>query len=151
MRRQRNHFRAALLLVAVACSATACALAVDEESEAGTWQAELHDATDCAPVKLMCPAGYKIKELPSCNLVCVPLQGSECHEDADCGPIYCVTSPCVQPICRGRLCVEPKSKPSDGGGPRCGDGHCGHGEICCNDSCGICSPPDGVCIQTVCM
>ena len=39
-----------------------------------------------------------------------------------------------------------------GGGPgvRCGDGRCGAGEVCCNASCGICTPPDGVCTQQVC-
>jgi hypothetical protein len=25
------------------------------------------------------------------------------------------------------------------------------GEVCCNPSCGICTPPDGVCIQIACV
>ena len=33
----------------------------------------------------------------------------------------------------------------------CGDSVCGAGEVCCNASCGICTPPDGVCIQVVCL
>lgn len=32
----------------------------------------------------------------------------------------------------------------------CGDGFCDVGDVCCNDSCGICTPPGGVCTQQVC-
>lgn len=38
-----------------------------------------------------------------------------------------------------------------GGGPRCGDHHCGSGQVCCNSSCGICTPPGGFCTQQVCI
>lgn len=32
----------------------------------------------------------------------------------------------------------------------CGDATCGRDEVCCNASCGICTPPDGVCTQEIC-
>lgn len=32
----------------------------------------------------------------------------------------------------------------------CGPSACGNGEVCCNASCGICTPPDGVCTQQAC-
>lgn len=41
------------------------------------------------------------------------------------------------------------SDPSPGGEP-CGDTTCGEGLLCCNASCGICTPPDGACIQVIC-
>jgi hypothetical protein len=25
------------------------------------------------------------------------------------------------------------------------------GQVCCNESCGICTPPDGVCIMIACV
>ena len=38
----------------------------------------------------------------------------------------------------------------DGGGQKCGKSHCGAGQVCCNDSCGICTEPGGFCIQLFC-
>jgi len=35
-------------------------------------------------------------------------------------------------------------------GVSCGAVSCPTGQICCNASCGICTPPDGVCTQQVC-
>jgi hypothetical protein len=35
-------------------------------------------------------------------------------------------------------------------GVTCGRTICAPGEVCCNASCGICTPPDGACIQVVC-
>lgn len=32
----------------------------------------------------------------------------------------------------------------------CGPTTCSGGDVCCNASCGICTPPDGVCIQLAC-
>lgn len=32
----------------------------------------------------------------------------------------------------------------------CGPNTCAAGQVCCNASCGICTPPDGVCIQIAC-
>lgn len=35
-------------------------------------------------------------------------------------------------------------------GEPCGDHLCAEGQVCCNQSCGICTPPGGVCIKEVC-
>jgi hypothetical protein len=35
-------------------------------------------------------------------------------------------------------------------GEPCGAATCGHGEYCCNASCGICAPRGGVCTQQYC-
>jgi hypothetical protein len=35
-------------------------------------------------------------------------------------------------------------------GPACGKINCAVGEICCNPSCSICTPPDGMCTQQIC-
>ncbi len=32
----------------------------------------------------------------------------------------------------------------------CGDHLCPEGQVCCNHSCGICTPPGGMCIQEFC-
>eukprot|EP01084_Bolivina_argentea_P108153 193281_1 len=36
-------------------------------------------------------------------------------------------------------------------GVNCGGSRCKSGDVCCNDSCGICTAPDGVCIQVFCL
>lgn len=36
------------------------------------------------------------------------------------------------------------------GGQKCGASSCEEGTVCCNASCGICTPPGGVCIQLAC-
>src|SRR5688572_9379372 len=33
---------------------------------------------------------------------------------------------------------------------QCGDVVCGEGQVCCNSSCNMCSPPDGVCTALLC-
>jgi len=35
-------------------------------------------------------------------------------------------------------------------GPACGKLDCALGEVCCNPSCSICTPPDGMCTQQIC-
>jgi hypothetical protein len=39
---------------------------------------------------------------------------------------------------------------SGSAGESCGPKTCAGGEVCCNQSCGICTPPGGACIQTFC-
>jgi hypothetical protein len=39
---------------------------------------------------------------------------------------------------------------SAGEGVACGPRTCPAGQVCCNRSCGICTPPDGVCTQQFC-
>ncbi len=42
----------------------------------------------------------------------------------------------------------PDSEPQ--AGERCGAKTCPVGQVCCNASCGICTPPDGMCTQQFC-
>jgi hypothetical protein len=47
-------------------------------------------------------------------------------------------------VCYG-TCVPPKPA-----GEACGKVTCAAGEVCCNASCGICTPPNGGCVQLFC-
>jgi hypothetical protein len=40
--------------------------------------------------------------------------------------------------------------PATGGGVACGPRTCLAGQVCCNESCGICTEPGGVCTQQFC-
>jgi hypothetical protein len=42
--------------------------------------------------------------------------------------------------------VEPTTDPR----PECGPAMCEPGQVCCNRSCGICTPPGGLCTQQLC-
>lgn len=50
--------------------------------------------------------------------------------------------------------AEPKGSADErankGTGAECGGKRCAPGEVCCNKSCGICTPPGGVCTQELC-
>lgn len=43
------------------------------------------------------------------------------------------------------------SSATDGGSVSCGPTTCAAGEVCCNESCGVCTPPDGFCTDEVCL
>lgn len=45
--------------------------------------------------------------------------------------------------------APPPTTASSAGVP-CGEVTCTAGQVCCNASCGICTPPDGACIQLAC-
>jgi hypothetical protein len=45
---------------------------------------------------------------------------------------------------------EPVAGITPPGGPVCGMNTCNAGDVCCNASCGICTPPGGFCIQLAC-
>ncbi len=47
-------------------------------------------------------------------------------------------------------CLQRPGRPPTAGPTRCGDSVCGPGTFCCNESCGICAPLGGACIQIVC-
>lgn len=58
---------------------------------------------------------------------------------------------CETVLCKtGYSCKEVDGKPTCVPGTRCGPNVCEVGEVCCNYSCGICTPPDGVCITLWC-
>src|SRR2546423_832122 len=45
----------------------------------------------------------------------------------------------------------PADAGSDGGSTACGPTTCAAGTVCCNASCGICTPPGNGCIQIACV
>ncbi|MBI4699858.1 MAG: hypothetical protein HY744_01605 [Deltaproteobacteria bacterium] len=153
----RTVLRGGLLLIGGLASAAGCALAV--ESDGSEQMGEAADAIQprlCPEIAIMCVDGYRVKQLPNCNQICVPDEGFECSIDKDCGSIYCITTPCDQPVCRGHQCVIAANPPAHGpgngqGGKPCGDSVCGGSMYCCNASCGICAPLDGVCIMMACL
>ena len=59
----------------------------------------------------------------------------DCLSPPNCNP----NRPCVL-VCFGRC---EKKEP-------CGDGFCPAGQVCCNDSCGICTEPGGYCTEQFC-
>ena len=70
-----------------------------------------------------------------------------------CGCVKPVEDPCALIDCvPGSKCIvldkEPKCV-SDGSW-QCGKNVCAAGQVCCNASCGVCTPPDGVCTQQAC-
>lgn len=65
----------------------------------------------------------------------------------------CVEDPCNLIDCRsGALCIVQDGEPvcvSDGSW-QCGPTVCAAGQVCCNESCGVCTEPDGACTQQAC-
>jgi hypothetical protein len=112
---------------------------------------------DCDPNMGGADCGGICVENP-CNLVdCVPGNVCEVQDgEAVCVPATGGTNPCAFTLCPVNTeCIERDGeavcKPIGGGGDACGDVTCGAGQVCCNASCGICTPPDGACIQIACL
>ena len=63
-----------------------------------------------------------------------------CNAPPGCGA---AASP-VPAVCYGN-CRPAKD------GPACGTVRCAAGMVCCNDSCGICTPPNGGCTKQICV
>jgi hypothetical protein len=73
-----------------------------------------------------------------------------CVQSGNCDGMNCIeTQLCIIGYhFDSRLC---KCVPDAGQQPvPCGNSFCAAGDVCCNASCGICTPPDGVCIQIAC-
>jgi len=71
-----------------------------------------------------------------------------CTSSGNCGTTCVETMLCIQGYVfdqQSCSCV-----PSQTTGEPCGNGTCGANEYCCNASCGICAPLDGVCTQQAC-
>jgi hypothetical protein len=66
-------------------------------------------------------------------------------EDGDCkAPPGCGPGVGCPAVCYGN-CRPAKD------GPACGTVRCAAGMVCCNDSCGICTPPNGGCTKQLCV
>ncbi len=99
-------------------------------------------------------------------------EGKQCPDDQYCDlqSVRCVRAPCpavamcvegmhpcaVTTCAHGSRCESrdgqaqciPLESASDG--VPCGGATCEPGMVCCNASCGICTPPDGACTQQAC-
>ena len=87
----------------------------------------------------------------SCQLLC-----KNCPPNQLCLQVCELVGVCTSSCTRLALCVEGYHWDNaicaclpDAGQP-CGDRRCGAGEYCCNESCGICAPTGGFCIQIAC-
>jgi len=120
---------------------------------------------------IQCPGGGTCEDAPGdgcdparggadCGGVCRCLQLALCIQgfEFDSSPEVCACvpvreSPCALVDCRpGARCEVHDGEGicvSDGS-LRCGDATCGGGQVCCNDSCGICTEVGGACIQLAC-
>jgi hypothetical protein len=106
---------------------------------------------DCDPEQ----GGADCGGLCECNSIGLCIDGYRWDSSpnvCDCVPTY---DPCIAALCpTGTNCIsvsgEPVCVPLPPEGEPCGDTMCDAGMVCCNASCGICTPPDGACIQIAC-
>ncbi|KAI6475797.1 hypothetical protein MCOR04_004878 [Pyricularia oryzae] len=99
---------------------------------------------------------------PTCSLCAIP--GMACPM-LDCGHLPgtpAVTKPAVVdapgPRFSGSKIMKkprptmpaPYTSPKPKDGVACGNTTCAADQVCCNASCGICTPPDGACIMMFC-
>jgi hypothetical protein len=160
---------AAFAVTAVSCGiggeANISGSQTDEADQAIRWN-------PCATVR--CAAGYVCKARGR-HASCVPAPGTpSCVTDADCrlfsdyctgcdcralasnqpdpvcsgGGVACFVDPCFNKVatCQAGSCVASTAPV----GTVCGNTVCAAGDVCCNSSCGICTPPGGFCTQQVC-
>lgn len=129
--------------------------------------------TPCATVR--CAAGYRcvatgkiakcvpFLEVPDKSMLC---GSSVCGEGLECCNSSCGI--CVKPgmMCTQQFCEKeepvfpaptttsivpmPTVTKTPGLGSKCGDKKCASNQVCCNSSCGICTPPGGACIALYC-
>ena len=98
----------------------------------------------CEMVEVQCVA-------PPCDPIpnCVP--DEELQPSCDgvvCGAgLHCEM---VQPTCATTAPCYPAPQCVPDPGVPCGDVNCAPGLVCCNESCGICTPPGAFCTQQVC-
>lgn len=159
---------AALSLMALAACQSASAPLPEEPADL---LARGADSLFCGGIAgFECPPGY----------VCADDPTDDCHPDsggADCGGI-CQAPPsdCLLHGDRGYISLDPAEcaailflcaegytpffdecgcgcepdPPAPTRGEPCGRSSCGRGEYCCNESCGVCAPIGGSCIQVEC-
>jgi hypothetical protein len=130
-------------------------------------------AVTCGSGQVCCNASCGICTPPGgvcTQQVCDPPVG-QCRADADCrafsfmctgcdclalgpsepepvcpGPgVMCFADPCLnkKAVCQAGRCAIASAT-------SCGAVTCPAGEVCCNASCGICTPPGGACTQQIC-
>ena len=150
-------------VLVVACSATGCAVEID----VGVGGAGAELRRFCGGIAgFPCPEGFVCVDDrrddcdpdeggADCGGVCRREPRGACHRDRD--RIYVSRDPDVCATVRF-VCEVGQQAFFDHCGcgcepaplEQCGTVTCGPGLVCCNASCGICTPPDGFCIQIAC-
>lgn len=96
--------------------------------------ADCSGVCECNAIGL-CTVGFAWDSSPEvCG--CVPTTNP-------CAVVLCLEGSECKVIGNEGVCVPTGPQP-------CGDTTCKDGTVCCNASCGICTPPGGVCIQLAC-
>lgn len=159
------------ILFSVMCL-TGCAVEASGPNDDGTTAADEAAAkrNPCATVR--CAAGTHC-EVKKGRAACVA-DVQACSTDSDCrlfdnycdgcacnalsatspdpvctgSTVACFVQPCMgkTAVCKSGVCQVADAT----AGEACGSTTCPSGQVCCNSSCGICTPPGGVCIQLAC-
>jgi len=88
--------------------------------------------------------------------MCVDDPSDDCDADnggADCGGLCECSGAAVLCITGTIFNDDPNvcaCEPAPGGGEACGPNTCAKGQVCCNESCGICTEPGGFCTEQFC-
>ena len=117
--------------------------------------------SDCRPIQCLippCPAAV-CGDDGTCTIERNP-PNPECVQDSDCPVINCFAAPCDRNVCNAGVCeLVPAKKQEDTSeetvvgvpaeeeesvGVPCGVNICLGGQVCCNESCSICTYPDEV-------
>jgi len=74
------------------------------------------------------------------------------HRPVTCSdPVACFRQPCQGLVARCDTATNRcRAVAPTSAGVSCGRATCAAGQVCCNASCGICTPPGGACIQLAC-
>lgn len=65
-------------------------------------------------------------------------------------PVNCFVQPCMNKVAKCDLATHKCTAAPKPAGVQCGTATCPSGQVCCNASCGICTPPGNFCIQIAC-
>lgn len=125
------------------CECTALGLCV----EGMVWDSN-PEVCDCVPAEPEVDACATVRCAAGTHCVVVDDQ-AVCESDEltnPCAAVLCLTGTTCEVVNGQAECVPIDSTGSEA----CGDVTCAEGEVCCNASCGICTPPDGACIQIAC-
>ncbi len=150
-----------LLLGLVACGdvASVAPVASDESAARRTCFSSAECAADayCTTEDGVCDSACRpnVPCVDACAGTCKRLKNSACKNEGTKSYISRDPDQCAA---IHFLCVEGMVPFFDecgcgcevASGEACGPSTCAPGLVCCNESCGICTPPDGVCIQIAC-
>jgi hypothetical protein len=136
-----------------ACAVTLCA-AGTTCYETGPGKAECVPTPSCDGVSCAKGEHCELQEVQCVRAPCPPQPSCVADPAADpCAAVRCKAGThceakevqCIRAPCPPVAECVPDAK-----GVKCGESVCGDGQYCCNESCGICAPRGGACIQLFC-